>query len=93
MKGTESKPIEKLYLNNMREELENMFSVRYNSDRCVRLYVRTPFTLGLLIGHIVNRFVRDGIGFDSMTINVKKLCVTLSVPEENEAAKLLTKWE
>ena len=52
----------------------------------------SPFTLGLLVGHIMNRWLRDGQSFDTLTIDTKACKVTISVCKEPSRNRLKVLW-
>ena len=53
---------------------------------------KTPFALGLLVGHIMNRWLRDGQGFDTLVIDTKENKATLTVCKEASKNRLKILW-
>ena len=87
-----STPIESQFLNDLRDELSNLFTVKHKTKYQVTMLVRSPFTLGLLVGSIMNRFVRDGISWHKMVVNIKELSVQLSVSDQQQTNLLQMEW-
>ena len=85
-------PIETQFLNPVREELRGAFTVVYKRPLSAKLSVRAPFALGLLIGFIMNRFVKDGVSFNKLTIDPADLSLTVQTQEYACHNKLDIKW-
>ncbi len=87
------KPIDQWMLRRMQEELGGMFVVQARFSNSCILKARSGFALGMMIGHVMNRFVRDGQGFDLMSINVKDFTVALKIPRQPGHGRLLVEWK
>ena len=87
-----STPIESQFLNGLRDELSNLFTVKHKTKYQVTMLVRSPFTLGLLVGSIMNRFVHDGISWHKMVVNTKELSVQLGVSDQQQTNLLQMEW-
>ncbi len=77
----------------MQEELGGMFVVKERFSSSCILEARSSFALGMMIGHVMNRFVRTGQGFDLMSINVQDFTVALTVPRQPGHGRLLVEWK
>ena len=54
--------------------------------------MRSPFTLGMLIGFVMNQWVKHGYSFNKLEINPKELTVKLQVLKCAESNKLMVVW-
>ena len=48
--------------------------------------------LGMLVGHIMNRWVKDGQSFDEMIVDTKNCNVRLSAHQDSRKNRLKTSW-
>ena len=87
-----SKPIERQFLNGLRDELQGLFTVRHMSSYQATLLANTPFALVLLIAGIVNRFVHVGVSWHKMVVNIKELSVQLSVSDQQQTNFMQVEW-
>lgn len=86
--------LEKQFLEPMKEELKSMFTVKWMSGKfSAALVVRNGFTLGMVVGFIMNQWVRFGYSFNKLEIDVSKLTVRLQVMEEAQCNKLTVVWK
>ena len=98
MQYTEKDSQEKSYLQTaftdpIRQELGGAVGLCYhNIKHTAMLQTRSPFTLGLLIGFIMQRFVREGISFNRLTIDTKRLWVKIQAYEIKEQNCMRVEW-
>ncbi len=85
--------IDQYLLRRMQEELGGMFVVQARFSSSCILEARSGFALGMMVGHVMNRFVRDGQGFDRMTINVRDFTMTVTLPKTPGQGRLLIEWK
>ena len=88
----ELSPLQMYFLVPMRENLKSMFTVKYLTEMSALLVVRNAFTLGMVVGFVMNQFVRHGHSFNKMDIDVSNFTVRLQVLKEATANKLQVSW-
>ena len=88
-----SKPVEIQYIERLYEEWSGSMSADLQDSNTATITCTTPFALGLLVGHIMNRWLRDGQGFDTLLINTKENKATISVCKDANKNRLKLLWE
>ncbi len=76
----------------MYEQLGGIFVILSNTNRKAKVKVKSAFALGLVVGNIYNRFIRDGVSFNLMVVDVESLTVELSVAKADCANALKVIW-
>ena len=87
------KPIEQLYIERLYDEWSRLVKVSDSGKHTSDIKVEKPFMLGLLVGHIMNRWVRDGQSFDQMIIDTKECSVQLSAYGNASQNRLKILWQ
>ncbi len=80
-------------LGNMQDQLGNMFYVKTLLSSYCKLQARSPFSLGMMVQHVMNRFIRDGVGFDKLTIDVHEMTMSILIPKHPGRGKMLVEWK
>ena len=80
------------HLTMMREELPALFTIEAESDQSAILVCKTPFALGLIVGFVMNRWVKIGISFNRMQIDTRRLTVKLQVLRNKDLNNLQVEW-
>ena len=85
-------PIEETHLSTIYSELGNTVTTVVSNAWSAKLAARTPYALGMLIGCIMNLWVRRGISFDTLTIIPSKLMASVSIRDHPEENRLIIDW-
>ena len=85
-------PIVMSHLSAIYDELGNTVTTVNSKARSAKLAVKTPYALGMLVGCIMNLWVRRGISFDLLTIMPKKLMASVSIRDHPEKNRLIIEW-
>ena len=85
-------PIVEKFLHPMYDQLGGVFTIMSNTCRKAKVKAKSAFTLGLVVGYIYNRFIRDGVGFNLMVVDVENLTVEISVAKDDCANALKVIW-
>ena len=91
-KSTLSTPIEVQYIERLYKEWGCAMAVNEQSANSATILCRTPFSLGLLVGHIMNRWLRDGQGLDKLVIDTKACKATITVRKDASKNRLKVLW-
>lgn len=86
-------PIRRYFLNTFFENYISLFTIDEETHTCVNMVCSSPFTLGLLIGCVMNRFVRYGVSFDSMVITPSENRIVLKVRNNLNDNKMKIEWK
>ena len=84
--------IDKLYIERLYNEWSRLVKVSNIDKHTSDIKVEKPFMLGLLVGHIMNRWVKDGQSFDEMIVDTKNCNVRLSAHQDSRKNRLKTSW-
>ncbi len=85
--------IYKAFLDPLQDELGGTFVLRNKPVKNTAVVqTRSSFTLGLVIGFIMQRFVKLGISFHRLTIDTKQLTVRIKAHEDSAANSMDVEW-
>ena len=85
-------PVEIQFIERLYQEWGRAIAVEDKSDNTATIDCKTPFTLGLLVGHVMNKWLKDGQGFDKMIIDTKACKATITVCKDARLNKLKVLW-
>ena len=86
------KPIEIQYVEQLYEEWGCSMAATEKTKHTATIDCGHPFTLGLLVGHIMNRWLRDGQGFDKLVIDTKACKATITVRTDASKNRMKILW-
>ena len=84
--------VEIQYIERLYDEWGRSMAATERSKNTATIACETPFKLGLLIGHIMNRWLRDGQGFDKLVIDTKECKATITVRTDASKNKMKVLW-
>ena len=74
-------PIFEQLLSHLREELGGMYAIKSAKKYSAILVARTPFTLGMVLANIYSNFTQKGVGWDRLDVDVKRLTISVKIPQ------------
>ena len=91
-KSTHENAVEIQYIERLYEEWGRSMAAKEQSRHTATIDCGHPFTLGLLVGHVMNRWLRDGQGFDKLVIDTKECKATITVCSDASKNKMKILW-
>ena len=85
-------PVEIQFIERLYQEWGRAMAAEEKSANKAIVECRTPFSLGLLVGHVMNRWLRDGQGFDKLVIDTKACKATITVRKDASKNRLKVLW-
>ena len=80
------------HLSEMYRELPSLFKVKAETDQSAIIQCGSPFTLGLVIGFVMNRWTRYGISFNRLEIDTKQMTIKLQVLRNHNLNAMQVLW-
>ena len=84
--------VEIQYIERLYDEWGRSMAATEITKHTATIECENPFKLGLLIGHIMNRWLRDGQGFDKLVIDTKECKATITVRTDASKNKMKLLW-
>lgn len=72
-------PIDIQQLEHLQSELGSVYTLMRKTELTAVLKANSPFALGMLIGSVMSRFRSEGVSFNYIVIDVKKLTLKIGV--------------
>ena len=92
IKSTSNTPAVILFVEQLYKEWGCSMDVANVGRNSATIECKTPFMLGLLVGHIMNRWLHDGQGFDKLVIDTKECKATISISKDATKNRLKILW-
>ena len=76
---TKDTPVARSHLNGLKDELGELFTVKGETPLSFKLKADKPFVIGMLIGHIFNKWHKEGVSFDQLQLNMEENTLFLRI--------------
>ena len=93
IKSTANTPVEIQFIERLYDEWGCSMAATKQTRHTATIECRTPFSLGLLVGHVMNRWLRDGQGFDKLVIKTKESKATITVCADATKNRMKVLWQ
>ena len=84
--------IRESHLDEMRSQLPALYRIEAETDQSAIIRAKTPFTLGLVVGFVMNKWTQYGVSFNRMQIDTKRLTVKLQVLRSKHLNNMQVEW-
>lgn len=77
----------------MKGELGQMYTVKWMKEYSACIVARAPFTLGLIIANLYSNFMKNGISWDTLKVDVKTLTMKITIHPNNALSRMRVEFQ